>query len=76
VTLTDGSGSLIGQTTADADGNWTFTPATPLADSSVVNVVAIDTSGNQSPAASVTVDAIPPASPGIEPSSGTTLRGS
>uniref|UniRef100_UPI003D6F7C52 Ig-like domain-containing protein n=1 Tax=Enterobacter bugandensis TaxID=881260 RepID=UPI003D6F7C52 len=75
VTLTDGSGSLIGQTTADADGNWTFTPATPLADSTVVNVVAIDASGNQSPAASVTVDAIPPASPVINPTEGHTISG-
>ncbi|WP_038823281.1 Ig-like domain-containing protein, partial [Pseudomonas aeruginosa] len=31
VILTDGNGNPIGETTADGSGNWTFTPATPLA---------------------------------------------
>ncbi|RPW02478.1 Ig-like domain-containing protein [Pseudomonas aeruginosa] len=75
VTLTDGNGNPIGQTTADASGNWTFTPSTPLPDGTVVNVVARDAAGNSSPPASVTVDAVAPATPIVDPSNGTTLSG-
>ncbi|MBG4954936.1 BapA prefix-like domain-containing protein [Pseudomonas aeruginosa] len=75
VTLTDGNGNPIGQTTADANGNWSFTPSTPLPDGTVVNVVARDAAGNSSPPASVTVDAVAPATPPVDPSNGTTLSG-
>ncbi|MDV6571750.1 BapA prefix-like domain-containing protein [Pseudomonas aeruginosa] len=75
VTLTDGNGNPIGQTTADASGNWTFIPSTPLPDGTVVNVVARDAAGNSSPPASVTVDAVAPATPIVDPSNGTTLSG-
>ncbi|MCW8416031.1 Ig-like domain-containing protein [Pseudomonas paraeruginosa] len=75
VTLTDGNGNTIGQVTADANGNWTLTPSTPLPDGTVVNVVARDAAGNSSPPASVTVDAIAPATPIVDPSNGTTLSG-
>ncbi|MEB6191663.1 Ig-like domain-containing protein [Pseudomonas aeruginosa] len=75
VTLTDGNGNPIGQTTADANGNWSFTPSTPLPDGTVVNVVARDAAGNSSPPASVTVDAVAPATPAVDPSNGTTLSG-
>ncbi len=67
VTLTDGNGNPIGQTTADANGNWSFTPSTPLPDGTVVNVVARDAAGNSSPPASVTVDAVAPATPTVDP---------
>ncbi|MCO3675841.1 BapA prefix-like domain-containing protein [Pseudomonas aeruginosa] len=75
VTLTDGNGNPIGQTTADANGNWSFTPSPPLPDGTVVNVVARDAAGNSSPPASVTVDAVAPATPTVDPSNGTTLSG-
>ncbi|MBA5055334.1 BapA prefix-like domain-containing protein [Pseudomonas aeruginosa] len=75
VTLTDGKGNPIGQNTADANGNWSFTPSTPLPDGTVVNVVARDAAGNSSPPASVTVDAVAPATPTVDPSNGTTLSG-
>ncbi|WP_121359694.1 Ig-like domain-containing protein, partial [Pseudomonas aeruginosa] len=75
VTLTDGNGNPIGQTTADANGNWSFTPSTPLPDGTVVNVVARDAAGNASSPASVTVDAVAPATPVVNPSNGTTLSG-
>ncbi|WP_423811877.1 Ig-like domain-containing protein [Pseudomonas aeruginosa] len=75
VTLTDGNGNPIGQTTADANGNWSFTPSTPLPDGTVVNVVARDAAGNSSPPASVTVDAVAPATPTVDPSNGTTISG-
>ncbi|MBH4153510.1 BapA prefix-like domain-containing protein [Pseudomonas aeruginosa] len=75
VTLTDGNGNPIGQTTADTNGNWSFTPSTPLPDGTVVNVVARDAAGNSSPPASVTVDAVAPATPTVDPSNGTTLSG-
>ncbi|MCS9188732.1 Ig-like domain-containing protein, partial [Pseudomonas aeruginosa] len=75
IVITDGNGNPIGQTTADANGNWSFTPSTPLPDGTVVNVVARDAAGNSSPPASVTVDAVAPATPTVDPSNGTTLSG-
>ncbi|MEN4957722.1 Ig-like domain-containing protein, partial [Stenotrophomonas indicatrix] len=55
VTLTDGSGNPIGEAIADADGNWSFTPGTPLADGTVVNATATDAAGNTSGPGSATV---------------------
>ena len=75
VILTDGSGNPIGQTTADGSGNWSFTPGTPLANGTVINAVAQDPAGNTSGPSSVTVDAIAPAAPTIEPSNGVVLTG-
>ncbi|CAG9167131.1 Ig-like domain-containing protein [Cupriavidus pampae] len=48
---------------ANASGNWTYTPATPLGNGVVVNVTAIDAAGNSSTAATVTIDAAPPPAP-------------
>ncbi|MGV2461505.1 UNVERIFIED_CONTAM: Ig-like domain-containing protein, partial [Pseudomonas aeruginosa] len=75
VTLTDGNGNPIGQVTADGSGNWTFTPSTPLPNGTVVNATATDPSGNVSSPASVTVDAVAPATPVVNPSNGSTLSG-
>ncbi|MBF8739298.1 BapA prefix-like domain-containing protein, partial [Pseudomonas putida] len=75
VTLTDGSGNPIGEVTADGSGNWTFTPATPLPNGTVVNATASDPAGNTSPAATVTVDSSAPAAPVINPTNGTTISG-
>ncbi|WP_085663645.1 Ig-like domain-containing protein [Pseudomonas sp. B5(2017)] len=75
VTLTDGSGNPIGEATADGSGNWTFTPATPLPNGTVVNATASDPAGNTSPAATVTVDSSAPAAPVINPSNGATIGG-
>ncbi len=75
MTLTDGNGNPIGQVTADGSGNWTYTPSTPIANGTVVNVVAQDAAGNSSPGASVTVDSQVPAAPVVNPSNGTTLSG-
>ncbi|HIE1813255.1 TPA: Ig-like domain-containing protein, partial [Pseudomonas aeruginosa] len=75
VTLTDGNGNPIAEVTADGSGNWTYTPSTPLANGTVVNVVAQDAAGNSSPGASVTVDSQAPAAPVVNPSNGTTLSG-
>ncbi|WP_139196483.1 Ig-like domain-containing protein, partial [Pseudomonas aeruginosa] len=61
--------------TADGSGNWTFTPSTPLPNGTVVNATATDPSGNASSPASVTVDAVAPATPVVNPSNGTTLSG-
>ncbi|MCM8911831.1 Ig-like domain-containing protein, partial [Pseudomonas inefficax] len=75
VTLTDGSGNPIGQVTADGNGNWTYTPTTPIADGTVINVVAQDAVGNTSAPTSTTVDAQAPAAPVVNPSNGTTING-
>ncbi|MBG7147389.1 Ig-like domain repeat protein, partial [Pseudomonas aeruginosa] len=75
VILTDGGGNPIGQATADGSGNWTFTPRTPLANGTVINAVAQDPAGNTSGPASVTVDAIAPPAPVINPSNGVVISG-
>ncbi|MBO2941742.1 Ig-like domain-containing protein, partial [Pseudomonas aeruginosa] len=75
VILTDGGGNPIGQATADGSGNWTFTPSIPLANGTVINAVAQDPAGNTSGPASVTVDAIAPPAPVINPSNGVVISG-
>ncbi|MBF3231947.1 Ig-like domain repeat protein, partial [Pseudomonas aeruginosa] len=75
VILTDGNGNPIGQVTADGSGNWAFTPATPLANGTVVNAVAQDAAGNTSGPASTTVDSVAPATPVLDPSNGTVISG-
>ncbi|NQA01250.1 Ig-like domain-containing protein, partial [Pseudomonas aeruginosa] len=75
VILTDGGGNPIGQATADGSGNWTFTPSIPLANGTVINAVAQDPAGNTSGPASVTVDAIAPPAPVINPSNGSVIAG-
>ncbi|WP_143491690.1 Ig-like domain-containing protein, partial [Pseudomonas sp. B18(2017)] len=75
VTLTDGSSNPIGQVTADGSGNWTYTPATPLANGTVVNATASDLAGNTGSAATVTVDSNAPAAPVINPGNGVTISG-
>jgi len=43
------NGQPVGTTTADANGNWSFTPTTPLADGQyVLTVTATDAAGNVS----------------------------
>ncbi|HEX8704183.1 MAG TPA: Ig-like domain-containing protein, partial [Myxococcaceae bacterium] len=60
-------GAPVGTTTADAAGNWTFTPAEPLADGPhSVRATATDAAGNTSPASNTntfTVDTAAPAAP-------------
>ncbi|WPX88394.1 Ig-like domain-containing protein [Pseudomonas asiatica] len=75
ITLTDGSGNPIGQTTADGSGNWSFTPGTPLANGTVVNATATDPAGNTGPQGTTTVDSIAPAAPVVNPSNGTVING-
>src|SRR5690606_26211623 len=75
VTLTDGNGGPIGEVTADGDGNWSFTPTTPLTDDTVIYAVASDPSGNVSLPASITVDTSLPSVPVIDPSNGTVISG-
>ncbi len=75
VTLTGANGALIGQVTADAGGNWSFTPASPLPNGTQVNAVARDAAGNTSASSSVTIDSVAPAAPTITPSNGEQLSG-
>lgn len=66
VKIYDGS-TLIGTSTADATGNWSFTPATPLTSGShTFTVTATDAAGNVSGAAAnftVVVDTTAPGTP-------------
>ena len=60
---------LIGQTTADAQGNWSFTPSSGLSQGShSLTVTATDVSGNASPPSGafvVVIDTTPPQMPTI-----------
>ncbi|WP_309601254.1 Ig-like domain-containing protein, partial [Burkholderia multivorans] len=66
-------------TTADASGNWTFTPAAGLGEGThAITVTATDASGNVSlPSAAfdLTVDTTAPATPTVNPTDGTSLSG-
>lgn len=75
VKLSDDQGNSIGETIADSNGNWSFSPGTPLADGSVVSAVAQDAAGNASSAVSAAVDATAPSAPTIDPSNGAELNG-
>ncbi|WP_296234811.1 Ig-like domain-containing protein, partial [Pseudomonas sp. UBA4617] len=75
VVLTDGDGNPIGQTTADGNGNWSYTPDTRLPDGTVVEAVVKDAAGNSSPAANITIDGVAPSAPVVNPSNGTELSG-
>ncbi|WP_304524191.1 Ig-like domain-containing protein [Cupriavidus sp. MP-37] len=65
----NGDGKADATVTADAAGNWTYTPPQRLADGTVVSVTATDASGNTSPPATVTVDGAAPAAPVISAAS-------
>ncbi|WP_233871715.1 Ig-like domain-containing protein [Paraburkholderia adhaesiva] len=58
------NGKLLGTTTADATGNWSYTPTTPLAEGAhSFTTTATDTAGNTGPASTpftVTTDYTPP----------------
>lgn len=68
-------GLPLGEVTADAQGNWTFTPLLPLPDGTVVVAVSVDAAGNVSGPVSTTVDGVPPAIPTIDPTTGLLLEG-
>ncbi|WP_416638861.1 Ig-like domain-containing protein [Pseudomonas sp. OHS18] len=65
----------MGSTTANVDGTWSFTPQTPLANGTLVTVVARDAANNISPSASTTTDNMAPVLPSIQPSNGAVLAG-
>ncbi|MGG4566889.1 Ig-like domain-containing protein, partial [Pseudomonas aeruginosa] len=75
VTLTDGNGNPIGQTTADGSGNWSFTPGSQLPNGTVVNVTASDAAGNTSAPSTTTVDSSLPSIPQVDPSNGSVISG-
>lgn len=68
-------GVIIGQTVVAADGTWRFTPPTALPDGTAISIVARDATGNQSPAVAITIDALAPATPVLQPSNGSILSG-
>ncbi|ONS23940.1 large repetitive protein, partial [Burkholderia cenocepacia] len=78
VSVYDGT-TLLGTTTADPSGNWTFTPATGLGEGAhSITVTATDTAGNvstPSTAFELTVDTTAPALPTVNATDGTSLSG-
>ncbi|BAI95536.1 hypothetical protein Sj15T_33330 [Sphingobium sp. TA15] len=72
----DANGSIDASVTADANGNWTYTPPNPIANGTRISVTAVDSAGNVSTPSQITVDAAAPAAPTIDPTDGTMLNGS
>ncbi|WP_129591376.1 Ig-like domain-containing protein [Salinicola tamaricis] len=71
ITLRDGDDAFIGEVTANANGNWSFQPATPLTDATQVQATATDVAGNAGGADSRNVDVnlddtTPPPTPMID----------
>ena len=68
VTIRD-NGAVIGTTTSDENGNWSFTPAPALSEGNhSLTATVTDGAGNISPASPpfvLVVDTLPPAAPGI-----------
>jgi hypothetical protein len=62
---TNGDGAADTTTIAGANGAWSVTLGTPLANGTVVRVTAVDQAGNTSPAATATVSTVP--GPGPDP---------
>ncbi len=56
ITITDGSGNPIGTTTANQNGNFSYTPTTPVPDGTVINATATDAAGNESGPGTTTVN--------------------
>lgn len=69
------NGSADATTTADANGNWSYTPPSPIPDGTEVSVTATDAAGNTSSPTRITVDGAPPPAPTMDPSDGTALTG-
>jgi len=57
ITITDGNGNPIGTTTANQNGNFSYTPTTPVPDGTVIEATATDTAGNVSGPGTTTVNA-------------------
>ncbi len=57
ITITDGNGNPIGTTTANQNGNFSFTPTTPVPDGTVIEATATDAAGNESQPGTTTVNA-------------------
>ncbi|MFL9667796.1 Ig-like domain-containing protein [Variovorax sp. AB1(2024)] len=68
------NGSVEASVTADADGNWTWTPSTSIAANTVVSAVAYDLAGNASSKGSQAADTTPPEVT-IQKSDGTRFSG-
>ncbi|WP_216639206.1 Ig-like domain-containing protein [Variovorax paradoxus] len=68
------NGSVEASVTADADGNWTWTPSTSIAADTVVSAVAYDLAGNASSKGSQAADTTPPEVT-IQKSDGTRFSG-
>ena len=71
VTLTDGT-TTLGTATVAADGSWSFTPTTPLADGTALSATQTDVSGNVSSPDAETVNS---AMPDVNPTNGTVITG-
>lgn len=74
ILLTLPNGSVV-EVPVDANGNWSYSPNPPFADGAQISVSARDEAGNLAGPVAVTIDALPPAPPSVDPSNGTLLEG-
>lgn len=70
------SSAPIASVIVAADGSWSHIPTPPVPNGTQISAVARDAAGNSSPAATITVNAVLPNPPTINPTNGTLLTGS
>jgi hypothetical protein len=63
ITYNDGIENITATTTADENGNFTYTPATPVPHNTVINATATDAAGNVSVPGTTTVNSAIPDAP-------------
>lgn len=76
VTVRDDDGDVIGSAVADDDGVFSVSLDRVLGDGDQVTVRSTDAAGNVSDSTPLTVDAVPPTTPTVDPSDGSTVSGS
>ncbi|MBL3700726.1 LPXTG cell wall anchor domain-containing protein [Leucobacter luti] len=76
VTVKDTTGKVLGSGTADAEGNFEFSLSPAAPEGAELTVTATDPAGNVSDPTVVTVDAVAPDAPVVNPSNGQQVTGS
>ncbi|WP_416638726.1 Ig-like domain-containing protein [Pseudomonas sp. OHS18] len=69
------NGEVLAQTTADANGDWSWIPSPAWPDGTLIDVHTVAPGGFRPPVIRIVIDKTPPATPSVEASNGTHLIG-
>ncbi|KIP52854.1 hypothetical protein SD72_06570 [Leucobacter komagatae] len=75
VVIRDEDGTVLGSGKADEEGNFAFPLSPAAADGAELSATAVDAAGNVSDATLVTVDAVAPTAPVVDPTDGSSVTG-